>query len=148
MVLAALSQDKVIFIFVLAAQMQGTGYGIVLGFGIFFSLFTSVIVGMDYRCASPPPPPPFILTILTHCAVPKMPAGDACNLPGECLCMYACDHMSFMKLACRIPALPILNCSIIFKPPLSSCKQGYRMQISQLIAPCHGITSVMLHPKG
>ena len=30
--------------------LQGTGYGIVLGFGIFFSLFTSLIVWMDYRC--------------------------------------------------------------------------------------------------
>lgn len=28
---------------------QGAGYGIVLGFGIFFSLFTSLIVWMDYR---------------------------------------------------------------------------------------------------
>jgi hypothetical protein len=28
---------------------QGTGYGIVLGFGIFFSVFTSLMVFLDYR---------------------------------------------------------------------------------------------------
>lgn len=32
-----------------AVLSQGTGYGIVLGFGIFFSVFTSLMVFLDYR---------------------------------------------------------------------------------------------------
>lgn len=33
----------------LRPMSQGYGYGIVLGFGLFFSIFTSLIVFMDYR---------------------------------------------------------------------------------------------------
>jgi len=74
----------------LMLRAEAYGYGIVVGFGLFFSLFTSLIVFLDYRFAACPHAWPSL------CAVQHSSA--ALRLP--------CQHLAFYlaQMACALTA--------------------------------------------